>query len=30
VRVPNGAFYLAVRKQLHSSLAPVARALLAQ
>jgi 2-polyprenyl-3-methyl-5-hydroxy-6-metoxy-1,4-benzoquinol methylase len=29
VRVPNGAFYLAVRKQLHSSLAPVARALLA-
>lgn len=29
VRVPNGAFYLAMRKQLHSSLAPVARALLA-
>ena len=29
VRVPNGGFYVAVRKLLHSSLAPIARALLA-
>jgi 2-polyprenyl-3-methyl-5-hydroxy-6-metoxy-1,4-benzoquinol methylase len=29
VRVPNGAFYVAMRTRLHSSLAPVARALLA-